>query len=82
MSDSAHFKSLSEQGPFAGVFRWLSNLWHGFAGSADMMLEALKHGRMMSVLSNMSDAQLSQIGITRADIPAYAKTLLERDQGH
>lgn len=39
-------------------------------------LKALQMARMMSTLANMSDNQLAHIGISRADIPDYAKTLL------
>lgn len=41
-------------------------------------VRAMQMGRMMSALSQMSDAQLDQIGITRSDIPAYAEKLLAR----
>ncbi len=39
-------------------------------------LKAVQMARMMSTLANMSDNQLAHIGISRADIPNYAKTLL------
>lgn len=38
----------------------------------------LRYGRMLSVLGQMSDAQLKQVGITRSDIPAYAAKLVAR----
>lgn len=40
------------------------------------MVRSLQTARMMTVLANMSDHQLEQIGITRADIPVYAETLI------
>jgi len=43
---------------------------------ANTALKALQMARMMSVLSNMSDYQLAQIGISRSDIPKYAETLM------
>lgn len=42
-------------------------------------IAAAQHGRMLSVLSNMSDAELENIGITRADIPSYAETLMSNE---
>ncbi|MFK7875186.1 MAG: DUF1127 domain-containing protein [Paracoccaceae bacterium] len=65
----------------------LSKTAHGFLsvmariGSKAMVkatsaLRALQMGRMLSTLSNMSDHQLSQIGIQRSDIPRYAETLM------
>jgi len=52
---------------FAAVAEGLKSLNH-----------KLKYGRMMSVLSQMSDAQLDQIGINRSDIPAHAEKLISR----
>ena len=43
------------------------------------VLLTVQTARMMSVLSNMSDHQLDQIGISRADIPKYAETLMAED---
>lgn len=42
-------------------------------------LRALQMARMLSTLSNMSDYQLSQIGISRSDIPKYAETLMAEE---
>ncbi|MCK0104445.1 hypothetical protein [Pseudohalocynthiibacter sp. F2068] len=42
--------------------------------------KALQLARMMSVLSSMSDDQLFQIGISRSEIPKYAKTLMADDK--
>lgn len=39
-------------------------------------LRAMQTARMMSVLCSMSDAQLAQIGVARADIPAYAREMI------
>lgn len=38
--------------------------------------KSLQMARMMSVLSSMSDYQLVQIGISRSEIPKYAKSLM------
>ena len=43
---------------------------------AQAVLKALQMARMLSTLSNMSDSQLAQIGISRSDIPKYAETLI------
>jgi len=40
------------------------------------VLRTLQMARMLSILSNMSDSQLAQIGISRSDIPKYAETLM------
>jgi len=39
-------------------------------------LKALQMARMLSTLGNMSDYQLAQIGVSRSDIPEYAKKLM------
>lgn len=36
-------------------------------------LRAMQYGRMCSALSDLPDARLEQIGITRADIPRHAR---------
>lgn len=46
---------------------------------ANGALRSLQMGRMMAILSNMSDQQLAQIGVTRPDIPQYAKELITKD---
>lgn len=43
---------------------------------AHSALNTIQTGRMVSTLSDMSDHQLSQIGIQRSDIPKYAETLM------
>ncbi|GAA6161993.1 MULTISPECIES: DUF1127 domain-containing protein [Ruegeria] len=48
--------------------------WIG--STANAALKALQMARMLSTLSNMSDYQLSQIGISRSDIPKYAAKLM------
>jgi len=40
------------------------------------MVRSMQTARMMTVLANMSDHQLEQIGTKRADIPAYAEMLM------
>ncbi len=48
--------------------------WIGTKAKA--ALKALQMARMLSTLSNMSDYQLAQIGISRSEIPAYAEKLM------
>jgi len=42
-------------------------------------LRALQTARMMSVLANMSDQQLAQIGISRSETPQYAERLMSEE---
>mgnify|MGYP000221069687 CR=1 FL=1 len=37
----------------------------------------IQYARTLQTLRYMSDAELTQIGITRADIPAYAQKLVD-----
>jgi uncharacterized protein YjiS (DUF1127 family) len=64
----------------------LSKIAHGilsilarFGAKAKSTLKALQMARMLSVLSNMSDHQLAQIGIQRSDIHKYAETLMTNE---
>ena len=43
------------------------------------VVKVLSHARMIGVLSDMSNAQLAQIGITRSQIPAHAAMLVGLD---
>lgn len=43
---------------------------------AHIALKALQLARMLSTLSNMSDRQLAEIGISRSEIPEYAEKLM------
>ena len=54
---------------FLSILAW-------FGAKAKSTLKALQMGRMLSMLSNMSDHQLAQIGIQRSEIPKYAETLM------
>ncbi len=46
---------------------------------AKAALKAFQMARMQSTLSNMSDYQLAQIGISRSDIPEYAEKLMAEE---
>lgn len=48
----------------------------GIGAKAHAVLRSLQTARMASTLSNMSDGQLAQIGISRSDILKYAETLM------
>ncbi len=48
--------------------------WIG--ATANAALKTLQMARILSTLSNMSDDQLAQIGISRSDIPEYAAKLM------
>ena len=57
---------------FAMLVNWSGNAVAKFGSG----VRALQDARMMSTLSNMSDYQLTQIGIKRSDIPQYAEKLM------
>ena len=43
-------------------------------------MRAMQYSRMMQALSEMSDAQLTIIGLTRADIPRHAYKCVYREE--
>ncbi len=53
-----------------GTVRWLASLMY-----------TVQLSRMVKVLYQMSDRQLAAIGVTRSEIPAYAKTLMVEHSG-
>ena len=67
---AAHWRALSNY-PFRGAARALA--------AAKAIGRTLQTARMMSVLANMSDQQLDEIGISRSDIPLYAERLMSND---
>lgn len=44
-------------------------------------LFSMQYGRMCQALNGLSESQLQQIGITRADIPHYARKCVLGDDG-
>lgn len=64
--------SQKTSGPMIGI--WVSCLIR-----ARSALNTLQTARMMSTLSSLSDTHLSQIGISRSDIPEYAAKLMENE---
>ncbi|WP_300074864.1 DUF1127 domain-containing protein [uncultured Ruegeria sp.] len=66
-TDRGHAIALS-----IGLLAWIGS-------TANNALKTLQMARMLSTLSNMSDYQLAQIGISRSDIPEYAAKLMADD---
>ena len=62
----------------ASVFTALAGFGSWFASKARTGMRTMQSARMMSTLSHLSDRQLDQIGITRADIPHYADQLMAK----
>lgn len=79
MADSAHPTGLGAKAaglsPNSLVLA-LKNLGSKVSNGAKSFLFAMQTAQMMSTLAKMSDKQLSDIGITRSDIPQYAEKLL------
>lgn len=50
-----------------------------FRNGTRSLLETMQIGRMMSVLSELSNVQLAEVGITRSEIPQYAARLILGD---
>ncbi len=53
----------------------ISDLAARFSTKFERMMRNLQLARMKSVLMNMNDEQLAQIGIKRSEISRYARTL-------
>ncbi len=51
-----------------GVMRWAASF-----------VRICQVARMMSVLAQMNDTQLAEIGIKRSDVPKYAESLIFND---
>lgn len=62
-----------------GFIALLARLGTKLMAKARAALRALQMARMLSTLSNMSDYQLAEIGISRSDIPKYAETLMANE---
>jgi uncharacterized protein YjiS (DUF1127 family) len=50
-----------------------------FRNAIGVYLHAVQVARMNGVIANLSDVQLEQVGITRAEIPRYAERLISND---
>jgi uncharacterized protein YjiS (DUF1127 family) len=62
---------------FFGAFH---RVWAKVSAVASHALQAVQVARMTSVLSDMTDKQLAEIGISRSGIPAYAERLIVGEQ--
>ena len=65
----------SNVGSFKSVAEFFAKIREG----AGVFFKALQDARMVSTLTQMSDNQLKQIGLTRSDIPDYAKKLMANE---
>ncbi len=54
----------------------LSRMVNGVGSVVMLAVRAVQCGQMMRVLTELSDRQLNDIGLERADIPAYANWLV------
>lgn len=54
----------------SSFFNRIGDFLHTFAIS-------IQYAKTMQALCSLSDSELSRLGITRADIPSYAETLIE-----
>ena len=61
------------------AFTTLASFWAKARRTAQSVIMAMQTARMLSVLSNMSDEQLAEIGISRSDVPDYAGRLIAED---
>lgn len=62
--------------PRSGLARAIGR---GVARGIGRSVRALQYGRMIGVLEQLPDHQLARIGVTRAQIPAYARHLIYGD---
>lgn len=78
MSNNAQTSAISTILPFK-VSGWLTQHLSPLANGARSALASLQAARMLSLLENMSDHELTQVGISRSDIPSYVKKLMVRE---
>jgi uncharacterized protein YjiS (DUF1127 family) len=62
--------------PFAALTPTLGAIWHRIKRSAANLVHVIQLARMAEALNKMSDQQLAQIGITRAQIMQHAEKLV------
>lgn len=79
MADVFHTGSDCRDAASGPGFSWLATIVHRVRAGARSALRASQTGRMVSVLSGMSDEQLGQIGITRSQIGDYARELMANE---
>lgn len=73
------FSTHTDQSERGHIFGTSIALLAWIGTKAKAALKALQMARMLSTLSNMSDYQLAQIGISRSEIPQYAEKLMTKD---
>ncbi|WP_108862240.1 DUF1127 domain-containing protein [Ruegeria sp. Alg231-54] len=79
MAFSSHTDKPARLHAPAAIGAVLAQVGRSALTKARIALKTLQMARMMSTLSNMSDHQLAQIGISRSDIPNYAEKLMAND---
>ncbi len=78
MTHDAQTPKIAQIAPLA-IASLLARSGRKTLASARATLKTLQTARMISVLTKMSDFQLSQIGITRSEIPEYANELMKQE---
>ena len=66
----------------ASVSDTLNRFFRRFRYGFRTYMQTVQIARMQSVLANLTDFQLEQIGITRAEIATYSERLFSNDTGH
>jgi len=79
MAFSSHTTGAERHLTLATFGAWIARFWHATMAKSHSALRALQTARMMSTLAQMSDHQLTQIGISRSEIPQYAEKLMAED---
>ncbi|MEO9516971.1 MAG: hypothetical protein ABJH45_14370 [Paracoccaceae bacterium] len=78
MSNDVQTRAISTILPFK-ISGWLTQHWSPLACGARSALLSVQTARMLSLLENMSDHELTRMGISRSDIPGYVKKLMIRE---
>ncbi|KIN61999.1 hypothetical protein Z946_855 [Sulfitobacter noctilucicola] len=60
----------------SAIFDFIKALPRKVASQVRAGTRAMQQARMIGILSSMTDAQLAQVGITRAEIPQHALKML------
>ncbi|MGJ8628740.1 MAG: DUF1127 domain-containing protein [Sulfitobacter sp.] len=69
-------RNFSAMGVVSGIATTLEGFFSKALTNAGSGLKAVQTARMKSTLSDMSDHQLVQIGISRSEIHKYAESLM------
>ena len=77
----AHFENTRDfAGATSGFAIGLNGAWQQIKQRMSRGLKQVQLSRMTGVLHSMTDAQLAQVGISRAEIPKQAAMLVGMDQ--